>query len=340
MSITTIANLSGVSVSTVSNFLNHPDKVAPGTARAIRAALEKHPWSPDIRRRGPKNAARVGVKTGNIVLFVMTNFRPREIITMPTSSLIFSSIQYELNQRQFALTLSGLNDDGGIPSVLNPQFCDGVILLGCPDDETAAILNRKLDKLPAIWCMREFSKSVHDMDHIFYDNRMIGPMAADYLFGRGHRRVAILNDSVSHRAYMERTAGFRKQAEELGMTVREISIDTSYRYPTAADFRQMAEAFLASGRQDATGAFFCSDDAMLGVYNELRFRLGAEPELDMIGCNADPNIMRYFLRRPASIDIKLDEIGKMTVEMLLHRINGNSSCFSEIFIKPELIPGE
>jgi len=332
--------MSGVSVSTVSNFLNHPDKVSPATAEVIRAAIEKHQWRPDIRRRGPKNAERVGVRTGNILLLTMTNYSPQEMIKMPTTSMLFYSIQYELNLRQFSMILSGVGENGELPGVMSSQSCDGVILMGKPSKQTEAGLNRRLEKLPSVWCFRECPQVAHQMDHVLYDNRVIGGMATDYLHSHGHRQVAVINAGRFHEAYIERKECFIRQAERYGMKVCVVDHAPSAKYATAADFSEMTDEFLRQSNKEVSGAFFCSDDAMLGFYNELRFRQGSEPQLDMIGCNANEDLLRYFSRRPASIDIRLEEVGKMTVELLLRRINGNSSCFSEIFIKPELIPGE
>eukprot|EP00831_Metopus_contortus_P043630 TRINITY_DN35013_c0_g1_i1.p1 TRINITY_DN35013_c0_g1~~TRINITY_DN35013_c0_g1_i1.p1 ORF type:complete len:148 (-),score=9.49 TRINITY_DN35013_c0_g1_i1:193-636(-) len=139
MSITQIARSSGLSVSTVSNYLNHPDKVSKSSKAVIKAAMKKHNWRPDIRRRGPKSQQRKGVRTGNIVLLSMTRYSPREMARMPFLSMIYSSIQSELNQRQFSMTLTGLEADGNVPARITSQFCDGVILLGRPSAGTHKI---------------------------------------------------------------------------------------------------------------------------------------------------------------------------------------------------------
>ena len=80
---------------------------------------------------------------------------------------------------------------------------------------------------------------------------------------------------------------------------------------------------------------------MLGVCNELRAFGMSFDKLDSIGCNADEVLLRYFSPRPATIDIKMAEVGEMAVLHLLRRINsGHSGYSSEIFIKPELVKGD
>ena len=80
---------------------------------------------------------------------------------------------------------------------------------------------------------------------------------------------------------------------------------------------------------------------MLGIHVELLAAGYPARALDMIGCNADEVALQYLSPRPATIDIKISQIGQMAVDQLLRRINGEScGAVNEIFVKPELIKGE
>ena len=90
-----------------------------------------------------------------------------------------------------------------------------------------------------------------------------------------------------------------------------------------------------------TGIFFCSDDLMLGVYNELRARGFDMSKLDMLGCNNEEQFLGHISPRPATIDIRLLEMGEQTVSRLLARINGSETGSPmELLINPKLIPAE
>ena len=131
---------------------------------------------------------------------------------------------------------------------------------------------------------------------------------------------------------------FRKRAEELGMEVREFV--SSGRGGDIDRYRELADAFRQEGA-GVTGAFFCADDIMLGVCNELRAGGTPVDELDSIGCNADEVLLRYLSPRPATIDIKMAQVGEVAVLHLLRRINSERNGYSsEIFIKPELVKGD
>ncbi len=341
MSIDQIAKLAGVSVSTVSNFLNHPHKVAPETGEAIREALKTSGWQPDIRRRGPKSAGRVGVKTGNISLVMITTFPATEMWKMHTIAEFLSAVECELNRRHLSLTPVNVTRECIFPYADLSRHCDGVILFGTPDSDEAVLrLEKALGSLPAVWCSQKPAATKRPIDSVYYDGEKIGAMAAEYLFYRGHRRAALFNGSTIHLAYAERAEAFLRRGGELGMEI-DVYAQTldEDEFPDAAGFSHLTEAYLAGPQ--AAGAFFCSDDVMLGVYEELRVRRGGEPELDMIGCNNNEELLRFFHRRPASIDINFTQVGSWTVLHLLSLVNRCQEATGETTrINPRLIPGE
>lgn len=339
MSIVEIAKQAGVSISTVSRYFNQPDKVSHDAAGRIRAVTARLNYQPDIRRPGPKTSERVGIRTGTIAFLSLGDFSPEEMLKKPAFPVLLGSIQRTVIDRKLSLLLAHLEPSGAVPACIDPRFCDGVILFGrAARTGIKENLLKKLGNLPAVWCFREHSDEERRFDHILYDNRAVGMIAAEYLAGRGHKLVAVFNADSSHSAFAERVAVFRRRAGELGMTVREFVVSGA---GAAIDqYRELAGMFLR-GSEGVTGAFFCADDMMLGVSNELRASGIPVMKLDSVGCNADEVLLRYLSPRPATIDIKMAEVGEMAVLHLLRRINSerNGYC-SEIFIKPELVEGD
>ncbi len=340
MSIIDIAKEAGVSISTVSRFFNQPEKVSPEAARKIRAVAERTNYQPDIRRPGPKTAGREGIKTGNIAFLSLDERSPEMMLKSPALPILIGGIQRSLLTRRLALILAHVTG-GELPASVDPRNCDGVILFGAPKNaELAARLKQSLQQLPAVWCFREHADPEHEFDHVFYDNRAVGVIAAEYLASRGHRHVAVFNSDAAHSAFKMRTERFLARTTELGMEVTVFCPGSAFNGNQIQIFRKQAEAFLRE-KKTITGAFFCADDIMLGVHNELRALSYHTAKLDSIGCNADEVLLRYLEPRPATIDIKMAEIGEMAVDHLLRRINGERGSYcSEVFIKPELIPAE
>lgn len=340
MSIVKIAEAASVSVSTVSRYFNRPDSLSPQMVDKIRSAIEKVNYRPGIVRPGPKTENRVGIRNGAIAFLSLYDYPPEEMLRKPVMPLLIGSIQTELSNKQLSLFLGNVDKHGRLPDCISPKYCDGIIFFGRhSDSEIGAKLAKKLPDLPAVWCFREHIDADNHYDHVFYDNASVGPIAANYLAGRKHRQVAVFHTDLAHTAYRLRVETFMETAKRLGMKPTLFQAPAGKAFNINECFRGLAADFLRGGAKE-TGAFFCVDQDMLGIYIELLAAGFDARKLDMIGCNADEISLQFIHPRPATIDIKVTQIGKMAVDQLLRRINGdNGSTASEIFIKPELVPG-
>ena len=340
MSITEIARTANVSVSTISRFFNKPESLSPQIAARIEKVVAETNYRPRIVRPGPKVASRVGIRTGVIALVSLHNFSLEQMWRLPVLPILIGSVQSTLLRRQLSLFLGNLDETGRLPECVSTRRCDGVIFFSKPTTSKAAAGFRKsLPDLPTVWCFREHADEEHRFDHIFYDNAAVGPMAAEYLASRGHRKVAFFNTNPSHTAFSVRENGFCERARTLGMEPRIFKVKQSER-EMRKNYQKLAAEFLRNA-DGITGAFFCVDHDMLGIHLELLAAGYPARSLDMVGCNADEVALQYISPRPATIDIKIAQIGQMAVDQLLRRINGEScGAVNEIFVKPELIKGE
>ncbi|MBN2641028.1 MAG: LacI family DNA-binding transcriptional regulator [Victivallales bacterium] len=338
--ITQIAEEAEVSISTVSRYFNNPGKVQPRTAERIQRVVTRHNFELDIRRPGPKTLERVGIHSGVVVFLFLGKIQPDKLFSYPAILQLFGSIQAEVNRRGLSLIMTNLQENGKLPACIDPKLCDGLILFGKPDEhKVMKQLHRVFETIPAVWCFREHCDDNGETDHVFYDNEVVGRLAADYLASRNHKRVAVFNPDAEHTAFSTRVARFAEKAIELRMQ-SDLLVLPRETTPVTAGYGLLADKYL-SICDEVPAAFFCSDDTMLGIWNELRARGVDMRKLDFIGVNADEIILRFMDPRPATIDIKMSQVGEMTVDLLLNRINGVSSDYrSEISIKPELVPGK
>lgn len=338
--ISDVAKLAGVSVSVVSHAMNRPEKVSKRKIEAVMNAIKKLNWIPNIRRPGPKNPERKGVRTGNIVILMLTQFDVPSVMSFATNSELYDSELAELSKKGFRFSFLHASNLCLFPNLDLSKECDGVIIHGWISDQSARIrLEKALRHIPAVWCGIKAgfnSELKRDMDFIYYNSSNIGRMAADYLYKRGHRSVALFSRGNWHSAYRERTETFLRHCSLLGMKTATF---VGKEGDGQAGFRKRAEDFLATS--DATGFFACSDDEMLGVFNELRMLQGKIPEYDMIGCNNNSMLLEYFPKRPASIDIQFSKIGVVVVNHLIELINGTApyrNC--ETHLSPHIVPAE
>ncbi len=338
MSIVEIAKAANVSISTVSRYLNRPEKVSPEAAGRIREIISRVNYQPSIRRPGPKTEGRAGIRTGVIVFLSVSDLSPEEMLRRPAFPILIGNLQRVLIEKQLTLQMAHLTPDQSIPACLDAKNCDGVIIFGHSESpEIFQLLQKQLANIPAVWCFREHNDPDHRFDHILYDNSAVGVIAAEYLSSHGHRKVAVFNSNLEHTGFCERIHRFTQRAAELGMQVT--SFDSKREDESTVTFRKLAGEFQKNS-DGITGAFFCADDIMLGVCNELRAAGYPTGRLDAIGCNAEEALLRYFSPRPASIDIKMGKVAELAVSHLLRRINAEGTPYScEIFVKPELVVG-
>jgi LacI family transcriptional regulator len=260
---------------------------------------------------------------------------------MPALPTLLGGVQAAVEEKGLSLLLAHCPDGRLVPPALAATKVDGVLVVGrC--GELSASLRSALDRLPVVWLFRTHNDPELRYDHVLYDNREVGPIAARYLHGRGHRKVALVNPDPSHEAYRQRCESFVRVASEVGMAVLEHHADQPLQGPQQlAYFEDMLRSYTHSP-EPPTALFCLADDRMLAVFHALRreeFRALAEMEL--IGCNNDPLFMDQMHPRPATIDIHLDLVGREAGNLLWQRFGeGGNSASLEVFIKPRLVEAD
>ena len=265
---------------------------------------------------------------------------PEKMLNMPAFPILISGIQRSLMKHGISLMFANSTDAHPVPDMIDEKFCDGIIVESIGQKNMDAQLLEKLKSMPAVWCFREHCDYNHEFDHILYNNAAVGAMAARYMHEHGHKKVAFLNSISDHEAFLQRRDVFVKSCADLNIETECFTSTLSEEAPMGLRSVGITEQFLRR-KAGITGIFFCSDDLMLGVYNELRARGFDMSKLDMLGCNNEEQFLGHISPRPATIDIRLLEMGEQTVSRLLARINGSETGSPmELLINPKLIPAE
>ena len=335
--MTEISKRAHVSLCTVSRYFNHPETVRPGIAMRIQKVVEELNYRPRAVRPGPKDKSRLGIRTGRITFLTLFDHAPKSVKNIALIPELIEAIQSELRSRNLSLAVDTLTASGQFPDCASPKNCDGIIYHSAPQDpEIIKRFWKFRPKVPSVWTFRDHIDSGNLLDHIFYNNAMVGEIAAKYLFSRNCRNVVLFNACPEHTAYKERKATFFASCIKLGMHVTELAPRNS-RKNVSEIYNELAGRYVREvGNCD--GAFFCADRDMLGLYVAL-LRLHCDPEtMVMIGCNNDQHLLQYFHTKPATIDLKMEQLAGFAVEQLIRRINGeNEEPPREIIIRPELV---
>src|SRR3954447_17586278 len=144
MSISTVAQIAGVSPSTVSRVLNERPNVAAGTVENVRRVMRELSISPThhglIRPR-----AHDGVKTATIafIVFGTSGSRPT-----PAFELLLRGVSEQASKTNLNVIFSFVSDPAQLPPRIAQRRVDGLLVHGeRPGPEVQA----QLQTLPTFW---------------------------------------------------------------------------------------------------------------------------------------------------------------------------------------------
>lgn len=298
-----VARLAGVSQPTVSRALSDDPRVAQATRRRVRQVATEIGYVPS--RRGRSLSTR---RTGQVAVVVSELSNP---FYMQTIACIYEALE-ALGQRMVVLT------EPSVPSISAERLLDGsvdgVIL-------ATTLLN---SSLPAELALRglpfvQFNRSVdeREFDACMTDNREGGRLAAEFLLGLGHRRIAMISGPANTSTGRDREAGFRAA---LGAAAVQLPDEHIARGPfTFASGYELTIELLAADRPPT--ALFCANDVIaLGALSAARARgIDVPGRLTVIGFD-DVEISSWEVVRLTTLRQDLPRMARESAALLGGRI--------------------
>jgi LacI family transcriptional regulator len=316
MSITIVAQRAGVSSSTVSRVINNHPRVAPETIRIVRRVMAELGYVPSDRRPGPKPHQRNQAAATHVAFVKFSNRQ----VAAPGFETLLRGVSDSARRHNLALTIHDLPSADEFPRKIFDIPMAGMLVHGAmPTPE----VRKALTNVPTVWLMGNSTRPDWG-DQVMPDVFEIGRIAAKYLVDRGHTRLAFLNLEKSHWPFRLAWQAFATTADDLGASAIRVHppIERKPGAPydrTAVD--ALAQAF-NSLSPEATGVFIADDfqAAMVQpVLQEHGVRIGNG--IDVISCNNEDAYLMALHPRPASIDIRLESIGRRAIDQLLWRAN-------------------
>lgn len=318
-----VAELSGVSISTISRVLNAPDKVNTETHRRVIEAIDKLGFVPkaEARARAMRNTGRIGVLTP---FFTAPSFVQR--LRGVASAL--SKANYELVVYTVESAAQLENYFASIPLTSN---LDGLIIMSLSISEENAQRLTKYN-IPAV--LIEYPHPT--LSSVEIDDVEGGRIAAEYLIKKGHRRIAFLGDTdlpeyAIHPVSL-RLSGFRQSLQNAGIEIPDEFVRLAP-YTQEQTLRVANE--LLNLPNPPTAIFAATDFQALGVLKAARTMKVQVPEqLAIVGFD-DLDLADYT--DLTTIRQHLDESGRLSVEILLSRIDDPSRPAQHIHLPLNLI---
>ena len=308
MTIARVAAEAGVGVGTVSRVLNGSPSVSEDTRKRVLEAIATLDYQPSAVARALSTGRTHAV--GVVAPFFT---RPSVIERLRGVSRTLAGAEYQLilfdvehaaQRREAFRSLAVRGRIDGILSVsLSPTEREAARLesTGVP----VVLLDRDHPTLPALTI----------------DDREGGRMAARYLIGLGHRRLAFLGDEEGNEFGFDSSAhrreGFEQAVAAAGLTLPP---EWSLRRPHSHDAAREGAAALLAGADRPTAIFATSDVQAIGVLEAAQAAGIAVPgELSVMGFD-DVEAAGYL--GLTTIAQPLEESGALGAELLLRALAG------------------
>ena len=319
-----VAELAGVSASTVSHVLNGTRRVSDGTRDGVLAAIEKLDYRPNLLAKGLKIR-----KTFTIGLLISD-------IQNPFFTSVVRGIEDVALSRGYHLFLCNTDEDAAreneYATELAKKGVDGLIVASSAPRHNHA-LRLRAEGVPFVFMDREVEGV--DADVVRVDNERGMRMIAEHLVSLGHERIGMISGPLDKASGYERYRGLKDALSDLGSDLDDVLV-------RFGDFRT------SSGREGAgellrlsqppTALVTANNQMTLGALSAIQeMGLRVPDDLSVVGFD-DPEWAPLVSPPLTTLAQPTYELGVEAVRVLLNRIEGNGgTATNKLFMEPRLV---
>jgi DNA-binding LacI/PurR family transcriptional regulator len=318
VTINEVAEKAGVSIATVSRYLNNPSSLRKTNRERVSQAVKELNYHPFIFAR---RLAGGKLNTYGLIIpgyeGIFYSFYALEIIR---------GVSFSLNEKEIDLHLHIFWDKNNFKSSL----VDGVVFADVIGNESQfeRVLN---DNVPLIVINKKVERE--EVSYVAIDNFKGAYDATEFLINHGHKKIAHLTGNLIVQCAQERLEGYKCALEKHG-----ININNEYIKVTNFSRREAREKLeeLFSLEDVPTAIVCCSDDVASEVLSFCEERKIEVPkELSVIGFDDNPqclygNLMLTTVRQP------LKAMTSLAINTLKELIDKKIDP-KKIVLEPELI---
>lgn len=309
ITINSVAQTAGVSVSTVSRVLNGKDDVAPETVARVQKVVHDLGYASSLAARGMRS-----IRT-NVIGMVMSE------VDSPYSFEIMRGVNQVIAETPYHLLIytSGSaskfrseNQESQYVMLLSGGIADGVIVV----TPSTGNFNPHLP-LVLVDPYKE-EPETHTISATNYEGTRD---AIRYLVGLGHRRIAHITGAMSLLSAIQRLKGYRDGLADAGIAVDENLIaEGDYTVHTA----QACARRLLSLPEPPTAIFTANDMSAIGVYQaaqQLAIRI--PQDVSVIGFDNLPEAT--YLDPPlTTVEQSIYNMGVLATQLIVDMLQGHN----------------
>ena len=330
-----VAELAGVSISTVSLVLNEKPGISAEVRVAVREAVEKLGY----KGRGSRPKEELPPTTKNITLVHYAS--PDTNYLFERSGLFVDYVtgiqEYFQDQNVNWTLISNFREDD--PENLNAQLLngkllnDGFILMGIPSPDSPFLQQLIKDRKPIVILSRDWPQT--PVSTVSQDYRQQAKIALEHLVSLGHRQIAFLARDIDRKFdwFDIRLNCYREVMEKLGTAVPDTLI--------AVDKTGAAAATALMARHpDVTAIFAIHDENAVSAIHGLHeagYRI--PDDISVIGLD-DSAKMPDGYPDITTVTFPHRNAAQLAAETLLRQLDNDTLLYNKIFINSCLIERE
>lgn len=324
-----VAQEAGVSVTTVSNYLNgRHSQMSAVTRDRVRAVIEQLGYHPNhvARSLATRRTATIG-----LIVSELTNALYPPVILGAESAC---------RAAQYSLLLANAPDieaERRAVELMRRKQVDGLILFSVSfiDIANEHLVQTLNTGVPLVVINRAVPEDV-PIPRVLLDNFRGAYLATRHLVELGHRRIAHLAGPANRFTGRDRRAGYLAALDEAGLPAEPaLVIEGDYSFESGY---QAMRALLDHHRPSAV---FIGGDAMaLGALRAIRDAgLRVPDDLSLVAFG-NPDFVHYATPALTTVDLPIVEAGKIAVELLLERIATPETPGETRILEPRLLVRE
>lgn len=326
VSVKDVAALAGVSLGTVSNVLNQPDRVSARTRAKVEVAMSELGF---VRN---ESARQLRAGRSSTLAYVM----------LDAANPFFTDVARGIEQASEAagLSLFSCNSDNRADREiaylkrLEQHRVQGILITPVDPDAVA------LDELPrrgtpVVIVDRTRRGNTHCS--VAVDDVLGGQLAATHLLELGHQRIAYIGGPDTLGQVRDRRRGAQKAMAEAGIDPANV-IDIATTALTVAEGRNAGERLAGLPSATRPTAAFCANDLLaLGLLQQcVSLRMSVPDDLAIVGYDdidfaAAAAVPLTSVRQPRA------QLGRAAADLLLQETSDENHEHQQVVFMPELV---
>lgn len=327
MTIKQIARIVGLSPSTVSRALNHPEMVAAQTRVRVEEAVRKHRYRPNTIARSLR------VRSSQTLGLVVSD------ITNPFHAELARAVETVARERGYTVLLSNSDEDErqerlALDALLSWRV-RGLILAPCGRNRQLVEESLRLG-VPVVQVDRVIEGV--GADAVLVDNRLGARLAVQHLLELGHRRVGHIAGPPRLTTGAQRLEGFREAMGAAGVAQEHQPVAFGD-FREEGGYRATLELMRRWEKPDLrpTALFVANNEMAAGAIRALS-EMGLSIPADVSFVSFDDSRWARLMRPALTVVAQpVEELGRTAAELIIRRIEAGKAGTTVYMLQPALV---